>query len=117
MNQKQINKKRVLETFKSNYQKNLIKITSNETPEHATTKTLVCLYALKNNYDFWVEPTFKKPFKGRADLVLLHSSGIAYAVEIVKSENKNSILKKKEGYPFEIIEVNANNFKFKEFCI
>lgn len=109
--------KRILNSFRSSYPKGCIKITSSESKEHARVKTEVALWLLKNKYYFWSEPTFKSPYKGRADLIAVHPSGISYCFEIVSSEKEKSLLKKAQNYPTEIIAVDVKTFKFEDFCI
>ncbi len=105
--------KRIRGLFKSNYPKNCIKITSQESEIHARVKTQVAYFLLTNDYDFFSEPTFKNNL--RADLVGIHKSGISYCFEIVNGESKKSIEIKKLEYPIPVIVINTKNFKFEEF--
>lgn len=109
--------KRILGSFRSSYPKGCIKITKMESKEHARVKTEVALFLLKNDYHVWSEATFKKPYKGRCDLIAVHKSGISYCFEIVSSEKEKSLLQKAQNYPTDIIAVDVKTFKFEEFEI
>jgi len=109
--------KRIMGTFRSSYSKGCVKITRTESKEHARVKTEVGLFLLKQGYHIWSEATFKQPYKGRADLIAVHPSGISYIFEIVSSEKEKSLLRKARDYPTDVIAVDVKTFKYEEFEI
>ena len=101
--------------FNSSYPEGCIKITSNESPIHAQVKTLVALYFQKMDYEVFSEVNLKD-LTGRCDLVVISiKHATAYIVEIVNSESKESIERKKSEYPLEVIFVDAKTFNYDEF--
>ena len=104
-------RQRVRHLFNPSYPEGTIKITSGESLIHARTKLEVGYWLKENNWDIWSEVTF---FNGqRADLVAIHSNGMAFCFEILVSEKERDLLNKK--YPISIIPIIAKDFNYLEF--
>lgn len=116
-NQKQQEIKRVKCLFSSFYPEGTLKITSQESKEYVRVKAELFLWLKKNQYEVFSEVTFKSPFKGRADLLAIHKSGVSWCFEVISSESEKSLSKKQETYPIPIIEVKCKDFNYDKFCI
>jgi len=104
----------VMSSFNSNYAEGCVKITEKESELHARVKCQVCHWLKCNQYQCWTEINLKNN-KGRADIIALHHSGIAYIFEILVSESEKDLLLK--DYPIQIIPVLAKEFNYETFCI
>lgn len=105
--------KRVLGLFRASYGEGVIKL-SNETIEHFTVKCQVAHFYKKNGYKVWCEPVMRGC---RPDLLVLHSNGDAYIVEILKSETEKRFNKKLDVYPLPIRKVYVKEFDYNTFGI
>ena len=107
--------KEILGMFKANYSQGTVKITTGENRLHRQVKCDVVGYLLDAGFKVWTEATLKNG--SRPDIVCMHGH-IAYIIEIVNSEKEASILNKKKKYPnIPMIVVDANKFKYEDFCI
>lgn len=106
--------KRNLGLLGAHYAMGLVKM-SNEKREHFLTKSDVAFWFYKNGWDVLSECSFKSPYSGRADLVVIHKNGDAYAVEILCSETEKRFNEK--DYPFPIIKVYVKDWNYDTFCI
>ena len=80
------------------FREGIIKFSKHETFKHFLAKCLMCYELRQNNTWFYTEAIFKG--KGlRADIFVPSWN---QAIEIVSSETKNSIEKKKEDYPVNV---------------
>lgn len=116
MNRKQKNDayKAVLGLFRANYGAGLIKL-SNESKKHFICKCEVAFWFYKSGWKVYTEPSFRSPYSGRADLVVVHTNGDAYAVEILCSETEKRFNNKE--YPLPIIKIEADKWDFDSFCL
>jgi hypothetical protein len=96
------------------YPRGCIKL-SNESLTHFTVKCQVAHWFYKNGWEVYSEADFKGTYSGRADLVVYHSNGDCYAVEILSSETEKRFSEKK--YPIPIIRVDTKTFDYTKFCI
>lgn len=79
-----------------NLKEGTIKINASNTLEHELAKSKLSILLKKQGKKFWTETIFLT--KGRADIV---TETTIY--EILHSETKENILKKKDYYPYELI--------------
>lgn len=91
-----------------------IKYYPNNTDKHEDAKWNICKKLKKDGYEVYTECRFKSG--GRADIIAI-KDGVGYIIEITVSEKEKSIEAKKSKYPsdFELIVVDANNFKLEDF--
>ncbi len=110
--QEQRNKvSRLLRT--SNRNRNAMRWSKNETPEHIDMKFAICKQLKEWGHEFYTEAVFE-PSGLRAD-VIDADAGIVY--EVLNTEGSDSILKKQHMYPLEIRVVNANQKFTKELLL
>ena len=84
---------------------------SGETWEHVLTKLRICYLLKSEGQEFLTEAIFNNG--ERCDILNL-DEGVIY--EIINSETKESIEKKKKSYPLPLIVIDANK-EFKEIMI
>jgi hypothetical protein len=85
-----------------NRHKNCLKWNSNETDEHIQMKLEICKWLKQQGYEFYTEAIFMSG--DRADIV---DADRGYIIEVVCTENEESLLKKASKYPLPIITVRA----------
>jgi len=110
LNNKQIQRNNVSRLLRvSNRNRNAFRWSANETKAHIDMKFAICKQLKKWGHEFYTEAIFSSSGL-RAD-VIDADEGIIY--EVVNTEDKSSIEKKRKFYPLEIRVVNANQ-KFTE---
>jgi hypothetical protein len=103
------NRKKIL----PQYGQGCVKIT-NETLEHFLVKSQVMYWLHLNKWETYSE-CFIQGSKARPDIVALNKNGMAYCIEILKSESDKMCDTK--DYPFPIIKVYVKDFDYKTFCL
>jgi hypothetical protein len=118
MNYKEKNEelKRVRGLFRQNYPEGCVKVTRGESRLHRQIKCDICGWLKENNFKFWTEPNLINN-SGRPDIICLHSNGSAYIIEVIVSENGESINLKSNKYPLSIIVIDASKFDYIKFCL
>ena len=106
---------KIKHTDRSGNKEGYVKIHSNNSYLHEKTKFEVAFALKKCGFEIWTECGFEG---GRGDLVAI-KNGKGYIIEILNSETEEMYNLKKDKYPneFEIIKVNAKEFKMEDWKI
>ena len=94
-----------------------VKIYPNNTDLHENCKWALCRKLKKLGYSIYTECRFSEN-QGRADIVAI-KDGIGHIYEVVVTEKEKSIAEKRDKYPqdFDVIVVDARNFKIEDYII
>ena len=90
----------------SGNKENMVSLNLNEGSDHLSKKIEVCMELINKGYSIWTEVIFVDS-GCRGDVVGISKEGNGLIVEIINTESKESLEKKKSKYPsdFEFIEV------------
>ena len=84
-------------SYRMRGRRNNIRFGRNESLEHKIAKCAVCIMLVEKGYEFYTEAYFTNGL--RADVYVLD---LRVAIEIAKSEEEKSIMKKFRDYPCDI---------------
>lgn len=93
--------------------RNAIYLGNNESKAHAMKKAEVCIELYRLGKEFYTECVFKNR-KGKADIIVLDD---CLALEIVESEEEESIEKKEMVYPCRIVKIEVLDIFTEEMLL
>jgi hypothetical protein len=83
----------------SKIHRNCVRLNAGNTFPHEERKFIECMKLKQEGKEFLTEAEFERPFKARADIVVLDEGVV---IEIQHSESNESIEEKKKTYPLPI---------------